>query len=120
MAGKADDNIVLTRDWGSIAYAVRSNGNMPAKAFLESLSRQERIKFETLFEFMACQGRISNKEKFRKLHGQIWEFKSGQFRIACFQKSNIWFLTHGFVKKTGKTRNIEKKRAEEIRKEHLG
>jgi hypothetical protein len=103
MAGKADENIVLTRDWGSIAYAVRSSGSMPAKAFLEGLPRQERIKFEILFEYMASQGRIPNKEKFRKLRDQIWEFKSGQNRIACFQHSNVWFLTHGFVKKRGKT-----------------
>ena len=114
-----DDNLVLLRQWGSIRYAVRRNGKMPAKEFIESLDSQARIKLEVLFERMAEYGQIRSKQKFRHLDGKIWEFKSDQNRVLCFRHGNSWILTHGFTKKQDKTPRKEIDRANDIMDEHL-
>jgi len=119
MARIVDNNLILKRSWGEIRYAVRSNGNMPAKRYIENLSHKERIRLENLLEKMAEIGEINNIEKFRKLEDNIYEFKSNQHRTPCFQVSNSWVLTHGFIKKRGKTPRKEIKRAKEIMEEHL-
>jgi hypothetical protein len=68
---------------------------------------------------MAKHGQIKNEQKFRHLEGKIWEFKSDQNRVLCFQDGNCWILTNGFQKKQDKTRRKEIKRANDIRAEHL-
>jgi len=89
MARTADDNIVLIRDWGTIEYAVRSSGKMPARKFIEGMDIRERIRLETLLELMAENGRIQNIQKFRHLKGKIYEFKSDKNRTLCFQSGKI-------------------------------
>ncbi len=113
-----DNNLIIKRTWGEVRYAVRSSGKMPAKKYLESLVKEDRFRLEALFERMATFGKVKNKEKFRKLEDEIWEFKSGQHRLLCFQVSNRWILTHGFLKKSGKTPRKEIERAIVIMREH--
>jgi phage-related protein len=119
MARMPDDNLVLSRQWGSIRYAVRRNGNVPAKEFIESLDVKPRIKLETLLRRMAEHGQVKNEQKFRHLVGKIWEFKSDQNRVLCFLHGKSWILTHGFIKKQDKTPPKEIARAEDIMGEHL-
>jgi hypothetical protein len=119
MARMPDDNLVLARQWGSIRYAIRLNGKMPAKEFIGSLDDEPRIDLEVLFEWMAEHGQIRNIQKFRHLQVKIFEFKSDQNRVLCFQDGRTWFLTNGFIKKQGKTPQKEIKRANDIRAEHL-
>ena len=119
MARMADDYLVLQREWGSIILGVRLTGSMPALKFLEKLSVKERLRLEALLERMAREGKISNEQKFKQHDGKIYEFKSDQNRVLCFQSGNSWVLTHGFVKKSGKTRPEEIKKAKTIMKEHL-
>jgi len=114
-----DNNLILKRAWGEIRYAVLSSGKMPSKDYLESLDWRERIKMESRLENMATNGTIKNNQKFRKLEDEIWEFKSDQHRMPCFQVSNCWILTHGFVKKSDKTKRKEIDRAKKIMKEHM-
>ncbi len=113
------DNVEVEGRWGTIKYAIRRNGKMPAKEFIESLDKADGRKINVLFKRMAETGRIFNKEKFSKLEGYIFEFKSYQVRALCFQKSNNWILTHGFIKKKGRTPRKEIKKAEDIMDEHL-
>ena len=114
-----DNNLIIKRTWGEVRYAVRSSGKMPAKKYLESLGKENRFRLEVLFERMATFGKIASKQKFRKLKDEIWEFKSRQHRMPCFQASNRWILTHGFLKKSGKTPKKEIERAIVIMKEHI-
>lgn len=119
MARTADNNMVLVREWGSIEYAVRSSGKMPAREFIEGLDIRERIKLETLLERMAKCGEIRNKEKFRHLVGKIYEFKSDNNRVLCFQSRKSWVLTNGFKKEKDKTPRREISRAKNIMIEYL-
>ena len=111
--------LVATGDWGQVRYAVRQNGTCPARDFIDQLSDSDRAKLAALFDRMAAVGQIRNREKFKKVEGAIFEFKSFQIRIGCFQHGRVWFLTHGFQKKAARWRREELERAETIRSEHL-
>lgn len=113
------DNVVVEGRWGTIKYAIRRNGKMPAKEFTESLTVKERLGLEARFDLMADEGTIKNKQQFKKLEGKIHQFRYKQLRVLCFSVKNNWFLTHGFVKKEMKTRRRQIQKAKEIMEEHL-
>jgi len=122
MSDSADtppDDLVQGGAWGSVRYAVDAKGSMPARDFIESLKDKERAKLSVLFERMADAGRIWNREQFKKVEGDIFEFKRFQIRVGCFQEGSTWFLTHGFRKKRDKWQKRELERANRIRNEHL-
>jgi len=119
MAGIAEDDIVLEGILRTIRYALCTNGRKPAKEFVESLDRKKQIQLRVLLEKMANAGKIVNLQKFRHLRKKIYEFKSGQIRILCFQEGRAWVLTHGFIKKQNKTPHREIDKAEAIMYEHL-
>ncbi len=96
-----------------------ANGSMPAKEFVESLSQGEQTKLAVLFKRMADTGEIRNKEQYKKVEGDIWEFKRHQVRVMCFQVRKRVILTHGFRKKANRTPRSEIERAKRIRAEHL-
>ena len=116
------DNIVVKEQWGTVEYAVKRNGNMPAKDFISSLkteNRKEYLRLVALFGLMANDGKIPNPQKFKKLKDEIWEFKSKKYRVLCFQQDNSWILTHGFKKQDRTKYGGEIRKATEIMKEHL-
>lgn len=78
----------------------------------------EQVSLAALFDRMAQTGKINNREKFKKVEGDIFEFKKFQIRIGCFQVTRTWFLTHGFTKKQDHWPKSELKRANDIREEH--
>jgi phage-related protein len=80
---------------------------------------RDKAKLGALFQRMADSGRIHNVQKFKKVEGMVFEFKSFQIRIGCFQERREWFLTHGFMKKQDKWPRRELERAQTIRDEHL-
>jgi len=103
-----------------VCYARRSSGLRPAKDFIEDLGKLDQAKLAKSFHKIAHVGRINNKERFRKLHGKIYEFKVyPKIRILCFQLGKTWLLTHGFYKETGNTPPRQIERAESIMKEHI-
>jgi len=104
----------------AVAYACRTNGNRPAKDYIENLPRLDQAKLSKSFRTIADVGRIVNIERFRKLRGKIYEFKvHPKVRVLCFQQGKTWYLTHGFDKETGDTPVRQIKRAERIMSEHL-
>lgn len=95
---------------GTVEYAVRQNGSMPAKAFVDSLIISERSKISHPLARLATSGFIFNTQKFRKIKGikeSIFEIKSGHIRVLCFQKGNSWVLTNGFCKAIRRERNFK-------------
>jgi phage-related protein len=105
--------------WGTVEYAVRLNGDMEARDWLEDQSKQIQASFGVLFQKIASGQRITNQTQFRHLGGAIWEFKRGGQRIAAFQAGKSWFLTHHFKKGGTKCPPREIARAENIREECL-
>jgi phage-related protein len=107
----------------TIECAIRSNGTMPAKDFYDhELSNQERAKLKPPITRLADDGRVDNKERFKKVEGteELFEFKSHQVRIlGFFRPGGRFVLTHGLRKKQDRLPKTEIKMAETIRAEHI-
>jgi len=105
--------------WGEVRYARRSNGSLEAKEWIDAASVADVAKFSQLFRYISSEGQIRNKEQFRHLGDQIYEFKRNGNRIFCFQSEKCWFLTHHHKKSGLKCQRSEIDRAIQIRKECL-
>lgn len=115
-----DDRPVLARGGKlTIVCARRANGSSPAREFIESLDMGDQGKLFAMFQRMADVGQISNRQKFKKLDGKIFEFKSYQIRMPCFRDGLQWVITHGFVKKRDRVPPAEIVRANAIMNEDL-
>lgn len=93
-----------------------------AAKFLNGLEEKSRDKII----YNVTKARFSSdKELFKKLKDEIWEFKTlfnkTHYRLFAFwdktgETETVVISTHGIVKKTGKTPSNEIKKAERIRK----
>ena len=107
----------------TIEYLVADDGSCAVEAFVEALERGDRKKVDVLFEMMGLKGRISNKEKFKKLEGSdnIWEFKSFQIRLLCFMApGNKVIICRAQIKKKARHDRADIEFAEACRKKYLG
>jgi phage-related protein len=92
-----------------------------AREFLLQLDEKSRDKII----FNIDKAKVKNdKELFKKLKGEIWEFRTlfnkTHFRIFSFwdkedKQQTLVLTTHGIIKKTGKTPEKEIEKAEQIR-----
>jgi hypothetical protein len=118
--GKDAERAVVVRGTSlTIEYAVRANGSMPARQFIEGLSKPDQRKLVALFQRMADRGNVPNREQFKQVRGDIFEFKKHQVRVFCFRKRERWLLTNGYRKKKDPLDQNEVGRAEQIMTEHL-
>ena len=97
---------------------------MPAREYFAGLPAKEAARMQALFNLLANQGRISSREKFKKLAERkglaIWEFKRFQLRfLGGFAADRQFVVTHGLRKKQDKLRPQELERAARILKAHL-
>jgi hypothetical protein len=119
-ADDADDDLVERGPWGEVRYAIRANGSMEAKVWLEDPTNRDAHRFNHLFLKICAGHKINNKELFRQLSENIWEFKKAGRRILCFaENARCWRLTHCYKKQSKKCPKGEIDRAEQIRMEHL-
>lgn len=73
---------------------------MPARVFVMSQSTSDQAKLFALFQRLAAFGVINNREKFKKVEDDLWEFKSFQLRIlGGFRPGHFFVLAHGVRKK---------------------
>jgi phage-related protein len=93
-----------------------------ASDFLDSLD--EKTKEKVIYNIKKAQV-VSDKELFKKLKDEIWEFrtlfKKTHIRLFAFwdktdKIDTVVITTHGFIKKTDKTPKSEIEKAEKIRK----
>ena len=63
----------------TVVYAVRANGTSPGFEFYrDELTEKEQAQMLRLFNKMAEQGRIANREQFKRIEGTV----VGQFESA--------------------------------------
>jgi|ERR1017187_2734161 hypothetical protein len=105
----------------TVVYAVRANGTSPGFEFYrDELTEKEQAQMLRLFNKMAEQGRIANKEQFKRIEGtdKLWEFKNFKIRMPCyFLPGNLVVITHGFRKYRDRIDPGEIGRAESIMRE---
>lgn len=94
-----------------------------AAAFLDSIDKKAREKI--IYNIRKAQV-TSDKVLFKKLTGEIWEFRTlynnSAYRLFAFwDKTNeaIVIATHGLIKKTDKTPRGDLDKAERLRKLYM-
>lgn len=88
------------------------NGKRPALDYAETLSENDKVKFENLLRLMGDLGKIHNQEKFRFEGDQIYAFKPQPHRFLCFFfDGKKIIITNGFVKKQNQLPKSEKEKA---------
>ena len=97
----------------------------PCRDYIESLGDKERNRLMALMNRLADRGFLKNKELFRNLKKNIYEFKVGSARVFCFFYQDLVICTHG-VKKPKKRRlqneikKVQKMRERLINQEESG
>ena len=93
--------------------------------FLKNLDLKPKKK---IFQNMHRAKYITDPRLFKKLEGEIWEFRTMfagiQYRLFAFwdktdKIETIVFATHGIIKKTSKVGRKEIGKAERIRQEYF-
>jgi hypothetical protein len=74
-------------------------GKSPVGRFIEDLGREDQQKLVALLKRTADEGPPNNREKFKKLEDDIFEFKSFQVRVFCTIRDARIILINGVVKK---------------------
>jgi len=96
-----------------------------AKEFLDKLD--EKVRAKIVFNIWKARN-ISDKELFKKLQDEIWEFRT-KFNRTYYRLFAFWdktskidtvvISTHGLIKKTGKVPKSEIERAENLREKYF-
>ena len=103
----------------TVEYAIQTNGISESQEFIENLDVQKKVKILAIIKKYANTGIIRSKEKFKKIKGDIWEFKQFQTRILMYHCDHSCIaLTHGFIKKSPKTPKNQIEKANRIIKEY--
>jgi hypothetical protein len=104
----------------TIEYARLASGSCPGLDYWNSLDARWQARLYALFERLANQGFISNKEQFRKEEGDLFSFKAYQARLLCYYapRKAVVVITHGFTKKTDRMSRGELKKGQSIKAEY--
>jgi len=91
-----------------------------AQEYISTLQPSDRKRLVSLLSRTVDHGPPRNREKFKKLEGEIFEFKSYQDRLLCFfDGRNVLIVTHGYRKKSNKAPKSEIERAAALRAAYL-
>lgn len=102
-----------------VECAIRLNGSCEGKAFLDALDNKSKAKIVRTIKRLADFGHIRSREQYKKVEGDVWEFKEFQTRIPMYHCApGCIALTHGFFKKTEKMPKSQLRRAEQIMLEY--
>ena len=109
-----------------VEWATDANGNMPARSYYLDLSDDDQVKILDLFKRLADQGRIPNREKFKKLGkkakgagSKLWEIKSFQHRfLGDFRPNRRFIIAHALRKKSDNLPKPDIAKAVRILQEH--
>jgi phage-related protein len=102
-------------------YKFRVDFLEEAKSFLDKIDEKARGKI--IYNIWKARS-ISNQELFKKLEGEIWEFRTkynrSYYRLFAFwdktdKNDTVVISTHGLIKKTDKIAKNEIEHAEKLR-----
>lgn len=108
-----------------LEYKFRVEFLEEAKVFLDGLEEKARAKI--IYNVWKSR-RTNDKELFKKLQGEIWEFRTkynkAYFRLFAFwdkteKEDTVVISTHGMIKKSDKTPTSEIEHAEKLREKYF-
>src|SRR5262245_42836473 len=98
--------------WGTVEWALDARLRMPAREFFLALDPVDQRKVAALFQWLATEGRVPNREKFKGLGAKasgLWEFKSHQIRfLGDFRPGARFVVALGLRKKQDDLREADK------------
>ncbi len=102
MANRDEHIAVRVGNW-VVEYAIRQDGTMPAKDFVNSLDPSVKDRILAAFRHVAqTGGRGVPPQVFKHERDELWAFKckheKRRIRLPCFRRNNRWIVTHGFFK----------------------
>jgi phage-related protein len=103
-----------------VVCAQLASGRYPAADFLAACCKKwpnEASRLSAKFKRFSRHGQVLDEHSFHKLDDDIWQFRSGIFRVLCYIEEGKVILTHGFKKQSKKTPRRELSRAAAIRGE---
>jgi hypothetical protein len=108
--------------WGTVEWALDARLRMPAREFFLVLEPADQRKVAALFQWLATEGRVPNREKFKGLGTQgagLWEFKSFQIRfLGDFRPGARFVVALGLRKKQDAIRPADVQAAARIMAEN--
>lgn len=118
--------IATEGQWGKVEWATDANGHLPAQSYFLNLSSEDRAKVMRLFQLLAENGSIANREKFKKLGkkakgkgSELREFKSFQHRfLGDYRPNKRFVVAHALQKKRGDLSSVEIQKAVYILQEN--
>jgi phage-related protein len=103
----------------TIEFATLPNGTCPGQEFFSSLDERWQAQLIVQFKRLGDTGRISNREKFKRINTEFWEFKCFKIRMPCYYRSDRRVvITHGFAKKADNIPRGELLRAQSIKEKY--
>lgn len=114
-------DVLVTGKLRLVAFARDGKGHAHAIAYLEAeCPAKDKKHLLHIMRVLCDLGETATKQtQFRYENNGIHAFKSFQARVACFRDGDVYFLTHGFTKKSDKWPTAELQRALRIMAEHL-
>jgi Phage derived protein Gp49-like (DUF891) len=116
------ERIAAEGTWGTVEWAFDLRDRMPAKEFFLALDASDQRKIAALFQWLASDGRVPNREKFKGLGADsfgLWEFKSFQIRfLGDFRPGARFVVALGLTKKKDALKPADLKAADRILKEN--
>ncbi len=104
-----------------VEFYFTEDGEMPAKEYFNSADHQVRVKLSSLVEYIAEEGRLFDKTKFRLVNKKekIYEFKPMTERFFnFFSDGGKIIITNAYHKKGQKVDKRELVRAINLRKDY--
>jgi hypothetical protein len=120
--GSMNERIAAQGTWGTVEWAIDLRLRLVAKEFFLALEGGDQRKVAALFQWLATEGRVPNREKFKGLGVQglgLWEFKSHQIRfLGDFRPGARFVVALGLRKKQDALRPADIQNAARIMKEN--
>jgi hypothetical protein len=108
--------------WGTVEWALDARLRMPAREFFLALDPADQRKVAALFQWLATEGRVPNREKFKGLGTKgagLWEFKSFQIRfLGDFRPGARFVVALGLRKKQDDLRRADVEAAARVMTEN--
>jgi phage-related protein len=84
-----------------IEWAFDARGRQPARQVFHGLPAAERSRVMSVLRQFEAEGSIVNRQRFKKLTGELWEFKRFQTRLlGAFRPGERFVISHVLVKKS--------------------
>ena len=103
--------------------SIEEDGEDVYDQYVNSLDKRARIKLMAIMKVVADRMSFKNKEKFKKLRNDIWEFKSRtktqNALVYCFFHTNFIVCTHGTHKLKKRQLDGEIMKAVRMRKKFI-